>query len=114
MPDLHVNPVTVPLPVVGEANLWYSVEMKRNKFVCCEETATKVLNERLSSSDEMSGDNELSGKSQKCKKLRKRIKMVKSVKTPYNDSDERIIVESNEVKILYHTDLKTNHRMVCK
>ena len=43
MPDLHVNPVTVPLTEVGKANLEYSVEIKRNKFICCEETAIKML-----------------------------------------------------------------------
>ena len=65
-----------------------------------------MLNERLSSSDESSGDNGFSSKSQKRTKIRKRNKGIKSVKTPCNDNDERIIVENNEVKILCHTDLK--------
>ena len=61
-----------------------------------------MLNECLSSFDEFSGDNEFSGKSQKSTEIRKRVEIVKSAKTSCNDSDDRIIVESNEVKILCH------------
>ena len=44
---MHVNPAIVPLHELSEVDLKYSVEVSENKFVCCEETATKVFNERL-------------------------------------------------------------------
>ena len=47
----QVDPAVVPLSVLREVDLEYSVEVDKNKFICCEETATKVLNERLFSSD---------------------------------------------------------------
>ena len=81
MPDLHVNLVTVPL-LVKESNLEYSVKTNKNKFDCCEKIANKVLNERLSSSEELSKVNESSANLPTRKKLRKRVAITKSVKMP--------------------------------
>ena len=54
MPTQNVNSVIVPVSVLNEVDLEYSVDVNTNKFVCYKETATKVLNKCLSSSDESS------------------------------------------------------------